>query len=135
MKANKILSAALAIGMVFSLAACNSEGNTSNESDKTSVSERTEEYIKLNMNFGISGPVTYRNGKNMKDVVENTDIKYLVSETDSPYLTPHPYRGKENGPKYIPLIVEEMAKIKNISINEMADAIEKNVNRIFRRDL
>lgn len=97
--------------------------------------EMAKEYIKLNMNFGISGPVTYRNGKNMKDVVENTDIKYLVSETDSPYLTPHPYRGKENGPKYIPLIVEEMAKIKNISINEMADAIEKNVNRIFRRDL
>ena len=94
-----------------------------------------KEYIKLNMNFGISGPVTYKNGKNMKDVVENTDIKYLVSETDSPYLTPHPYRGKENAPKYIPLIVEEMAKIKNISINEMADAIEKNVNRIFRRDL
>lgn len=87
--------------------------------------EMAKEYIKLNMNFGISGPVTYKNGKNMKDVVENTDIKYLVSETDSPYLTPHPYRGKENGPKYIPLIVEEMAKIKNISINEMADAIEK----------
>ncbi len=94
-------------------------------------SELAKEYIKLNFNFGISGPVTFKNGKSMKEVVKDIDIKYLVSETDSPYLTPHPYRGSENGPKYIPLIVEEMAKIKEISIEEMANSILNNVNRIF----
>lgn len=94
-------------------------------------SELAKEYIKLNFSFGISGPVTFKNGKSMKEVVENIDIKYLVSETDSPYLTPHPYRGTENGPKYIPLIVEEISKIKGISKEDVAKNIMKNVKRIF----
>ncbi len=93
--------------------------------------EMAKEYIKMNFNFGISGPVTYKNGKNMKDVVASIDVKYLVSETDSPYLSPHPYRGMENGPKNIPLIVKTMADIKNISIEEMAQNILNNVKRIL----
>ena len=93
--------------------------------------EMAKEYIKLNFSFGISGPVTFKNGKNMKDVVKEINLQYLVSETDSPYLTPHPFRGKENGPKYIPLIVEEMAKIKGIDSSEMAKNILNNVKRIF----
>ena len=94
-------------------------------------SEMAKEYIKMNFNFGISGPVTFKNSKNMKEVVNDIDIKYLVSETDSPYLTPHPYRGSENGPKYIPLIVAEMAKIKGMSVEEMAQNINNNVRRIL----
>lgn len=97
-------------------------------------SELAKEYIKLNFSFGISGPVTFKNGKSMKEVVNDIDVKYLVSETDSPYLTPHPYRGTENGPKYIPLIVKEMANIKGISIEEMALNIKENVKRIFGVD-
>ena len=91
--------------------------------------------LKRGYYIGLDGPVTYKNASNPKHIASVVPLDRLLLETDSPYLTPHPYRGKENGPKYIPLIVEEMAKIKNISINEMADAIEKNVNRIFRRDL
>ena len=94
-------------------------------------SSLAKEYIKLNFNFGISGPVTFKNGKSMKEVVNDIDIKYLVSETDSPYLTPHPHRGEENGPKYIPLIVDEIARIKGISTEEVAKNILNNVNRIF----
>ncbi|MCM1259955.1 MAG: TatD family hydrolase [Prevotella sp.] len=97
--------------------------------------ELAREYVKMNFSLGISGPVTFKNGKNMKEVVEQIDIQYLVSETDAPYLTPHPYRGTENGPKYIPLIVEEMAKIKQISVEEMALAIKNNVNRIVGKSL
>ncbi len=93
--------------------------------------EMAKEYIKLNFSFGISGPITFKNGKNMKDVVREIDSKYLVSETDSPYLTPHPYRGSENGPKYLPLIVQEMANIKGISVDVMAKNILNNVKRIF----
>lgn len=94
--------------------------------------ELAKEYIKLNFNFGISGPVTFKNGKSMKEVVKEIDAKYLVSETDSPYLTPHPFRGMENGPKNIVLIVQEMADIKKMSIEEMAEVILSNVNRIFK---
>lgn len=93
--------------------------------------EMAKEYLKMNFNFGISGPVTFKNGKNMKDVVREIPISYLVSETDSPYLTPHPFRGLENGPKYIPLIVEEMATIKGITVKEMANNIANNVKRIL----
>ena len=93
--------------------------------------EMAKLFIKENFYLGISGPVTFKNGRVMKEVVEETDLKYLLSETDSPYLTPHPYRGKENGPKYIPLIVEEIANIKNISVSEVEKQIEINVKELF----
>lgn len=94
--------------------------------------EMAEKFIKLNFYLGISGPVTFKNGRVMKEVVESIDLKYLISETDSPYLTPHPYRGKENGPKYIPLIVEEISNIKNISKDIVEKQIEENVKKLFR---
>lgn len=94
--------------------------------------EMAQKFINLNFYLGISGPVTFKNGRVMKEVVETVDLKYLLSETDSPYLTPHPYRGKENGPKYIPLIVEEISKIKNIEIEVVEKQIEENVKNLFR---
>lgn len=93
--------------------------------------EMANEFIKLGFVLGISGPVTFKNGKTMKEVVDNIPLEYLVTETDSPYLTPHPYRGHENGPKYIPLIINEISNIKGISINEVEIQIEKNVKRLF----
>ncbi len=93
--------------------------------------EMAKEFIKLNFFLGISGPVTFKNNKNTKDVVKNIDLKYLLTETDSPYLTPHPYRGKENGPKYIPLIVEEIARIKEISVKEVECVVEGNVKKVL----
>ena len=94
-------------------------------------SEMAKEFIKLNFKLGISGPVTFKNGKTMKEVVEKIDLKYLISETDSPYLTPHPYRGKENGPKYIPLIVSCISEIKKINIEDVEIQIEQNVKELF----
>ena len=88
-------------------------------------------FIKENFYLGIGGPVTFKNAKEIKKVVENIDLKYLLSETDSPYLTPHPHSGEENGPKYIPLIVEEIARIKGMEIEDVAKNILDNVNRIF----
>lgn len=93
--------------------------------------EMAKEFIKLNFKLGISGPVTFKNGKSMKEVCEKIDLKYLITETDSPYLTPHPYRGKENGPKYIPLIVDEIARIKSINTSEVEKKIEENVKELF----
>lgn len=94
-------------------------------------SEMAKEYIKMNFIFGISGPVTFKNGKSMKEVVNDIPLKYIITETDSPYLTPSPYRGTENGPKYIPLIAEEIASIKEISIDEVKLEIMNNVKRVF----
>ena len=89
-------------------------------------------FLKLNLLLGISGPVTFKNGIKMKEVVRNIPLEYLLSETDSPYLTPHPYRGKENGPKYIPLIVNEIANIKEINIDDCAKQLMENANKLFK---
>ena len=67
----------------------------------------------------------------MREVVETIDIKYLISETDSPYLSPEPYRGKENGPHNIPIIVSKIAELKNLTIEETSKKINENVFRIF----
>lgn len=93
--------------------------------------EMAKEYIKLNFVFGISGPVTFKNGRTMREVVETVDIKYILSETDSPYLSPEPFRGKENGPKNIPIIVNKIAEIKNTSVEEVSKKINENVFRVF----
>ncbi len=89
-------------------------------------------FIKENFYLGVGGPVTFKNAKEIKKVVELIDLQYLLSETDSPYLTPHPYRGQENGPKYIPLIVEEMSNIKQMDIEEVKKALLENAKRLFR---
>ena len=67
----------------------------------------------------------------MKDVVSKIDLKYLLTETDSPYLAPHPFRGQENEPKNIAIIVEEIAKIKNISVETIEKTMEENVKNLF----
>ena len=89
-------------------------------------------WLKLNFYIGLGGPVTFTNAKDPKIVAEKIDINYLLTETDSPYLTPHPYRGKENGPKYIPLIVQKICEIKQISSDEFADKILENTKRLFK---
>lgn len=89
-------------------------------------------FIKENFYLGIGGPVTFTNAKEIKKVVEKIDLNFLLSETDSPYLTPHPYRGKENGPKYIPLIVEQIASLKNMDLNNVKQILLVNAKKLFK---
>lgn len=89
-------------------------------------------FIKENFYLGIGGPVTFKNAKEIKKVVKEIDIKHLLSETDSPYLTPHPFRGKENGPKYIPLIVKEISEIKEMEITEVSKILLENAKKLFK---
>jgi TatD DNase family protein len=81
--------------------------------------------------LGIGGVVTFNNAKKLKAVVGDVPIEKLVLETDSPYLAPHPFRGKPNEPKYIPLIAEKIADIKGISVKEVADRTSANSKKIF----
>ena len=75
--------------------------------------EMAKEFVKLGLKLGIGGVLTFKNAKNVKEVVKELDLSNFVLETDCPYLTPTPYRGKRNAPYYIPLIAKEMADIKN----------------------
>ena len=67
----------------------------------------------------------------IKAVVSAIDIDYLVTETDGPYLAPSPYRGTCNYPKYVSLIVEEIARIKNLSVEDVERKVEENIQKLF----
>ena len=68
--------------------------------------EMAREFIKLGFLIGVGGVVTYKNAKAIKNVIENIDLEYILLETDSPYLSPVPYRGEVNTPCNIPLIAD-----------------------------
>ena len=81
--------------------------------------------------LGIGGVVTFNNAQKLRTVVEEVSLENLVLETDSPYLAPHPYRGKPNEPKYIPLIAEKIAEIKEISLEKVAKSTSKTAQEFF----
>lgn len=93
--------------------------------------EMAREFIKIGYKLGIGGIITYKNAKNIREVVKDIDLSYILLETDSPYLTPSPYRGKNNSPEYIPLIASTIADIKNISINDVSGVTTANAEEIF----
>ena len=83
--------------------------------------------------LGIGGVVTFKNS-NLKNVVEQISINDIVLETDSPYLTPTPYRGKQNSSKYIPLIALEIANLKKITVSEVAEITTSTAKKVFNLD-
>lgn len=87
-------------------------------------------YIKMGYCLGIGGVLTFKNSK-LPDVVKKIPMTNIVLETDSPYLTPAPYRGMENSPKFIPIIVEKISEIKEVSTKEVEKITCDNVFRIF----
>jgi len=85
-----------------------------------------------NMGFclGIGGVLTYKNS-GLAEAIEKIDMKYLVVETDAPYLTPAPFRGKRNESSYLKYVVEKLAEVKNKSVEEVAAITTANAQKIF----
>lgn len=81
--------------------------------------------------LGIGGVVTYKNS-DMAEVVKNVSLNNIILETDSPYLSPVPYRGKRNESLYIKNIAEKIAEIKNITLNEVAEITTENAKQLFK---
>lgn len=94
--------------------------------------ESLKEFAKLGFYFGFDGPITYKNAVTPKECVKACPENRLLAETDSPYLTPTPFRGKENGPKHIPYIVAEMAKIRETDEKRLAEVLWNNFQELFR---
>lgn len=82
--------------------------------------EMAEQYVKLGATISICGPVTFKNNKKTIKVVEAVPIEYLLVETDTPYLTPVPFRGKPNKPCYVKYTAMKVAEIKGLSYEEVA---------------
>ena len=93
--------------------------------------EMAKEFIKTNTLFGIGGVLTFKNSKQLKEVVSNIDLKYIVLETDSPYLTPEPYRGLENEPYNVNLVAEKVSEIKGISVDKVKEITTLNASCLF----
>lgn len=81
--------------------------------------------------IGISGPVTYTNRPAFQEVVAGLPLDKIVLETDAPYLTPHPHRGKRNEPAYVAIVAEKVASLKDITVKTVMEQTSKNVELIF----
>lgn len=92
--------------------------------------EMAREYIKLGYKLGIGGVLTFKNSK-LYEVIEKIDLKDMVLETDSPFLSPEPYRGKKNKPSNVFYVAKRIAEIKNISIEEVINTTTKTASQIF----
>ena len=93
-----------------------------------------KELLKLGVKFSFTGTVTYKNAKNVQEVALNLPINTFFFETDSPYLTPTPYRGKRNEPKYVVEIVKFVANLRQMSFEELEQLTDANAKKFFGID-
>lgn len=95
--------------------------------------EQAVEYEKMGYYFGIGGVVTFRNSKKLKETVERIDMSRLLLETDCPYLSPEPFRGRRNDSTNLPYIVKKIAEIRQITEDEVIEQTRENAMALFSR--
>ena len=93
--------------------------------------ETAMELIKMNVKLGIGGVLTFNNSEKLKEIVKNIDLSNILLETDSPYLTPVPHRGKKNKPSYVYYVALKIAEIKNMDVNEVINITTKTAKKQF----
>lgn len=93
--------------------------------------EMAREYLNMGFYLGIGGVVTFKNARKLKEVVEYAPLESILVETDSPYLAPVPNRGKRNSSLNLPYIIEEIARIKQVSAAEVERITEANARKLF----
>lgn len=94
--------------------------------------EFAKECVKEGFYLALGGVVTFKNAKKTKEVAKIVPLDKLMLETDAPYLTPVPFRGKTNQPSYIPLIAQEIANLRGIDISEIAKHTTQNAEKVFK---
>ena len=94
-----------------------------------------EEAMALGFYISLSGIVTFKNATLVKDVARRVPLDRLLIETDSPYLAPAPFRGKPNQPAYVKYVAEEIARLREISVSDVATASSANFQRLFKLDI
>ncbi len=93
--------------------------------------EQAEQYVKLGATLSVAGPVTYSNAHKLVEVVQAISLEHLLIETDAPYLTPEPFRGKRNRPQYVEYTAKKIAEIKGITFEEVAEKTLQNAKTFF----
>jgi len=95
--------------------------------------EMAREYVKLGFYIGVGGVVTFKNGKKLKETVKQIPLSRILVETDCPYMAPSPFRGDRNDSTYIPYVIHEIAKLREITDKEVMDVTCKNGYELFSR--
>ena len=93
--------------------------------------EAAKSAIELGFVIGITGPITFQKAENLRHLVERIPLDYLLIETDAPFLTPHPFRGKRNEPANVKLIAQKIAQIKNLPLEQVEEITTMNAERLF----
>lgn len=93
--------------------------------------EMAEELIAMGWSIGVDGPVTFKNAAKLPEIVARLPAESLLIETDCPYLTPIPYRGRRNEPAFVSLVAERIAEIRRMEVAELAAITEQNAARVF----
>lgn len=88
--------------------------------------------IELGFLIGVDGPITFKNNEPIRSIVEQVDLKHILIETDSPYLSPVPFRGKKNEPANLKYIAKKIAEIKNITLDEVINTTTSNAIKLFK---
>lgn len=89
--------------------------------------------LEMGLYIGVDGPVTFKKSTELQDLVRWLPLDRLLLETDSPYLSPHPFRGKRNDPSRLPCIAEQIALLKGLPVEEVARVTTENAFRLFER--
>ena len=89
------------------------------------------QYVALGATISVAGPLTYKNNRKTVEVVERVPLEYLMVETDAPYLTPEPLRGRRNVPGNVKYTAMKVAEIKNIPYKEVAETTCRNALRFY----
>ena len=97
----------------------------------TSGKDLAEYCLGEGFHLGFNGISTFKTAENVREIVELTPIEKILFETDAPYLTPVPYRGKPNEPKYLPFIAEHIGLVKNIPLDELLPKVYQNSVELF----
>lgn len=94
--------------------------------------EFAKQCVEKGFYIAFGGVLTFKNAKKMKEVAKNIPIEYILLETDAPYLTPEPYRGKENHPAYVKYVAERLGEIRGLSYEDVVTVTNENAKRIFK---
>lgn len=97
--------------------------------------EMAKKFVELGFLFGIGGVSTFKNASKILDVIKNISLEYIVLETDAPYLSPEPYRGKRNEPCHVSVILKKICEVKGIDYKDASDVTTRNVFRLFDKQL
>jgi TatD DNase family protein len=94
--------------------------------------EEVEKFLEIGGFISFSGIITFKNASRLREIVKIVPLERIFLETDSPYLTPEPYRGKINEPAYIKFVYQKVAEIKNIEIGKVSNIIRNNFENLFK---